>query len=249
MVSLPLALQLYTVRDEAERDFVGMLRQVAAMGYTAVEFAGYGNLSAAELRALLKELGLSAPASHNIRPNLPESELEQALVYAREIGCEYAVIPWLGSQRLVETPFAQLVSELTAIAQRCQTAGLRLVYHNHDYSFHRRADGHLLLDDLLAALDPSLFTLELDIYWAAYAGLDPVTFLREHRGRVDLLHLKDMKADRDMVEVGDGTLDMAAIIAAGQEAGARWLIVEHDRPQIPSLESARRSLENLRIRF
>lgn len=249
MTSLPIALQLYTVRDESAKDFRGTLRRVAELGYQAVEFAGYGDLSASELRALLSELGLRPAATHALKLEQSASELESSLTYARELGCTYAVIPWMGLARLTETPFATLVQEITALGQRCQAAGLHLVYHNHDYSFHRLADGHLLLDDLLAACDPALLALELDIYWAAYAGIDPLEYLHRQRGRVALVHLKDMAANREMAEVGTGTLDFSAIIAAAQAGGAQWFVVEHDHPTMPSLESARISLENLRTRF
>jgi sugar phosphate isomerase/epimerase len=249
MASLPIALQLYTVRDHAEPDFPSLLRQVAALGYTAVEFAGFGGLDASVLRALLEELHLQAPSAHCIRYTTPFEEVRQTLDYLRELGSEYAVLPWLGPQALIETPFAELVEHLTTLGKLAQDAGLQFVYHNHDYSFHRAADGHFLLDDVCAAIDPALFKLELDVYWAQYAEVDPIAFLREHQGRVALLHLKDMAADRSMTEVGDGVMDNAGIIAAGEQAGARWLVVEHDHPTIPSLESARRSLENLHTRI
>jgi len=249
MTTLPIALQLYTVRDETARDFAGTLRQVAALGYRAVECAGYGNLSASELRALLAELGLRAPASHCLGIDMSEEKLAQELAFAQEIGCEYAVIPWIGPERIARTPFADLVQRLETIGRSCQEAGLQLVYHNHDYSFQRLDNSRLLLDELLAACDPALLSLELDVYWAAFAGIDPLAYLRQHQGRVPLLHLKDMDAQRGMSEVGDGSLDMAGIIATGEESGTRWLIVEHDHPTMPSLESARRSLHNLQTRF
>jgi sugar phosphate isomerase/epimerase len=249
MASLPIALQLYTVRDHAEADFPAMLRQVATLGYTAVEFAGFGGLSASALHALLEELHLQAPSAHCIRYTTPLDEVRQTLDYLRTLGSEYAVVPWLGPQVLIETPFAELVKHLTTLGTLVQDAGLQLVYHNHDYSFSRRADGHFLLDDLFAAIDPALLKLELDVYWAQYAGVDPVAFLREHQGRVALLHLKDMAADRSMTEVGDGIMDIAGIIAVGEAAGTRWLVVEHDHPTIPSMESARRSLENVNTRI
>lgn len=251
MTALPIALQFYTVRDESARDFVGTLRRVAQMGYSGVEFAGYGELSAPELLALLNELGLRAPSSHFLNIDSSEEKLAHELAFARELGCEYAVIPWMGPQRFTQTPFPTLVKELASLGQRCREAGLQLVYHNHDYSFHRLENGRLLLDDLLDACDPALLALELDVYWAAYAGIDPVAYLRQHQGRIPLLHLKDMEAGegRGMSEVGDGILDIAGLIAAGEELGTRWLVVEHDHPTIPSLESAQRSLTNLQARF
>ncbi len=249
MTRLPIALQLYTVRDETARDFAGTLRQLAAQGYRAVECAGYGALSASELLALLNETGLRVPTSHCLGLAMPEEKLVHELAFAREIGCEYAAIAWIGPERFTRTPFAELVQQLEALGRLCREVGLQLVYHNHDYSFHRLDDSRLLLDELLAACDPALLGLELDVYWAAFAGIDPAAYLRTHRGRIPLLHLKDMDAQRGMSEVGDGVLDMAGIIAAGEECGTRWLIVEHDHPTMPSLESARRSLHNLRTRF
>lgn len=117
--------------------------------------------------------------------------------------------------------------------------------HNHDWEFTGHADGASLLDLLLDATDPALVALELDAYWATYAGADPVAYLQRRIGRVPLVHVKDMTPERTFAEVGDGTLDMGAIITAARAAGARWYIVENDAPTIPSLDSARRSLTNL----
>jgi hypothetical protein len=117
---------------------------------------------------------------------------------------------------------------------------LVFAYHNHVFEFVQ-SDGAYLLDRLLDATDPALVALELDVYWAAYAGVDPAGYLRRRAGRVPLVHLKDLAADRSFAEVGDGTLDFAAIFATAEEGGVRWYIVEHDQPAMPALESARRS--------
>jgi len=246
MTHLPIGLQLYTVRDETMRDFADTLRQVAMLGYSDIECAGYGNLNVPELLTLLKETGLRVPASHCLRLDLSEEQLAHELAVARQIGCEYVVIPWIGLQYCTSTPLPTLARQLETIGSRAREEGLLLLYHNHAYSFERLHDSQLLLDNLLAACDPALLGLELDVYWAAYAGIDPVAYIRSYRGRVPLLHLKDMDAEREMSEVGDGTLDIPAIIAAAEESGVRWLIVEHDHPSMPALESARRSLQNLR---
>lgn len=244
----PIGLQLYTVRDETARDFIGTLRQVAQLGYPAVECAGYGGLDAQTLRALLDELGLRAPASHDIKLDMADDALARELEYARAIGCDYAVIPWIGPARFNEEQLPALAQQLIAFGQRSREAGLQLVYHTHDYSFRRRGEKYLL-HDLLDAVEPGLLAIELDVYWMVFAGSDPLAFLRQRGDRVPLLHVKDMEASREMTEVGAGTLDMAAIIAAAQAGGTRWFIVEHDHPTIPSLESARRSLEYLKTRI
>lgn len=133
---------------------------------------------------------------------------------------------------------------LNEMGRACRQHRLTFAYHNHDFEFAQSA-GAYLLDRLLDATDPDLVGLELDVYWAAYAGVDPAGYLRRYAGRGPLVHLKDMATDRSFAEVGDGTLDVAAIVAAAEEGGARWYIVENDRPAIPALESARRSLQNL----
>jgi sugar phosphate isomerase/epimerase len=244
----PIGLQLYTVRDETARDFTGTLRQVAQLGYTAVEFAGYGGLSANDMRSLLDELGLRAFSTTAIDLNVPEKTLEHELVYARTIGCDYVTLPWVGPERFTLAGLPTLVKQFESIGRRCRETGLRFAYHTHDYSF-QGIDDTLLINNLLDATDPALVSLEIDVYWAAYAGIDPLAFLQRRGDRVPLLHVKDMEASREMTEVGAGTLDMAAIISAAQAGGTRWFIVEHDHPTIPSLESARRSLEYLKTRI
>lgn len=240
-MDLPIALQLYTVRDETARDFPGTLRQVAALGYPAVEFAGYGGLSGGEMASLLRDTGLQAAATHVAVAAL-DADLEGQIDYCLAIGCQYLVVPGLRPEEREDVQ--GLAERLNRFGQRCRERGLTLGYHNHDWEFAER-DGGRFIDLLLDNTEAELVVLELDAYWAAYAGVDPIDYLRRRSGRVALIHLKDMTADREFAEVGDGTLDIPAISGAAREAGARWFIVENDAPRIPSLESARRSLENL----
>lgn len=245
MTNIPVALELYTVRDETERDFAGTLRAVAGMGYAAVEFANYGGLSAHEMAALLRETGLRAAATHVALAAI-ERDLDSEIDYCLAIGAPYLVLPWLPEDRRGAADLRALAPRLNEYGQRCHERGLIFGYHNHAFEF-ARDDGAYLLDLLLGATDPALVFLEFDIYWAAYAGVDPAAYLRRHAGRVPLLHLKDMAADRGFADVGDGTLDLAPVFAAAEEeGGVRWYIVENDQPRGASLQSARRSLENLR---
>jgi sugar phosphate isomerase/epimerase len=242
--NLQVALQLYTVRDETKRDFAATLRRVAQIGYTGVEFAGYGNLTSQAMLALLAETGLRAVSAHLGLDALQGPQLDASIRYCLDIGCSFIVLPWLASEWRTREGIQALASRLNTIGQRCQEHGLTFAYHNHDFEF-TRVEGVYLLDYLLQATDPSLVKLELDVYWAAYTGVDPVGYLQTLADRVALIHLKDMAADRSMTEVGKGILDMRGICAFSQVRGL-WGIVEHDHPQIPSLESARISLEYLR---
>lgn len=244
MAEQPIALQLYTVRDETARDFAGTVRAVAEMGYPAVEFAGYGGLSSEQLAALLAETGLRAASTHVGLAAL-DGDIARELEYCAAIGSRFLVLPWLPPEWQAPDALRRIAPRLNEFGTQCRERGITFAYHNHAWEFAPHEDGYLL-DVLVNSTDSALVGLELDVYWAAFAGADPARYLREHAGRVPLLHMKDMAADRDFAEVGDGTLDMRGILAAAQKSGARWYIVENDEPRIASLESARRSLVNLR---
>jgi sugar phosphate isomerase/epimerase len=244
MNELQVALELYTVRDETRRDFAGTLRRVAQIGYAGVELAGYGNLTSQEMSALLAETGLRAVATHLGLDALQGSQLDASIRYCLDISCPIIVLPSMANEWRTREGIQALAPRLNAIGQRCLEHGIIFGYHNHDFEF-AQVDGIYLLDYLLQATDPSLVKIELDVYWVAYAGVDPVSYLQTLADRVALIHLKDMAADRSMTEVGKGVLDMRGICEFAQARGL-WGIVEHDHPQIPSLESARISLEYFR---
>ncbi|HJT57280.1 MAG TPA: sugar phosphate isomerase/epimerase [Ktedonobacteraceae bacterium] len=236
-----IALELYTVRDETKSDFAGTLRRVAQIGYPGVEFAGYGDLTAREMLALLAETRLYPVATHLGLDALQDSHLDASIGYCLDISCPIIVLPWLANEWRTVEGLQALAPRLNAIGQRCQEQGITFGYHNHDFEF-RRVNGGYLFDYLLQATDPALVKIELDVYWAAYAEVDPLEFMQAHADRIALIHLKDMAADRSMTEVGKGILDMQGIWEFAQARGL-WGIVENDHPQMPSLESARISLE------
>jgi len=241
MNDLQVALELYTVRDETRHDFAGTLQRVAHIGYAGVEFAGYGNLNSTEMSALLAETKLKAVSSHLGLDALESPQLDASIRYCQDIGCSIIVLPSLPKEYRTQEGIKVLAPRLDAIGRQCLEHGITFGYHNHDFEF-TRVGAIYFLDYLLETTDPSLVKIELDVYWAAYAGVDPVSYLQVLADRVVLVHLKDMAADRSMTEVGKGILNMQQICAFAQARGL-WGIVEHDHPQIPSLESARISFE------
>ncbi len=244
MAATPVAVQLYTLRDETAKDFVGTLNSVAGLGYAGVEFAGYGGLSARELRGLLGDFGLSVAGAHVGLPDL-ETKLQQTLEFHLELGNRYLVVPWLPEgRRRTADDWRRLAEILTEIGGRCREAGTHLAYHNHAFEFDR-FEGRTGLDILMEGAPANVLLAELDVYWAQYAGEEPAACLRKLGGRCPLVHLKDMAADRSFAEVGTGTLDFPAIFAATAQT-AEWYIVEQDQCRRPPLESVRISLENLR---
>jgi sugar phosphate isomerase/epimerase len=244
---IPVALQLYTVRDEAAKDFLGTLARVAAMGYAGVELAGMGGLSARRLREALDRLGLRCAGSHIGLERL-RSELPAVLDENEALGNRYIVVPALPeAMRSREASYAAVTGELNAIGAACRERGMVLAYHNHAFEF-QRFGGRYALEILYDGTDPALVKGEPDVYWMVYAGADPAAWLRNHPGRCPLVHLKDMApgAERTFAEVGEGTIDFRPIFAAGATAGVEWYIVEQDRCARPALESAALSLRHLK---
>ncbi len=238
-----VALQLYTVRDETAKDFRLTLRRVAEIGYSGVEFAGYGDIPSKEMAALLADNNLQAVGTH-VGLQALEEDFDREVNYCLEIGCSLLIIPWLDPKLRSGDSFKQLARRFNELGQHAQARGVTLGYHNHDFEFQREGE-HTLLENLLNETDPNLLKLELDTYWTSYAGVDPVAFIQKYASRIASLHLKDMTPERTFTEVGDGTLDIAGFIEAARPGGTKYFIVENDQPTVPSLESARRSFENM----
>jgi len=243
MSQIPVALQLYTVRDETAKDFIGTLRRVAAMGYAGVEFAGYGDLPAAELKQVIADLGLQPASSH---VGLEALEAGEALDYLNAIGCPFVAVPWM-PQELRENMagWKSVAKRMNAVGEKCKERGITLTYHNHDFEFQKFCNQYGL-DILYRNSDPGLVQAELDLYWIKHGSADPVAYIKKYAGRVPLLHCKDMAEDGSFAEVGNGTLDWPAIFAAATLAGTQWYIVEQDTCTRPTLESAEISFNYLK---
>ena len=247
MANIPVALQMYTVRDESAKDFVGTLRKVAEIGYAGVELAGTGGLSAKELKEVLDDLGLQRAGNHTGMDAL-RGDLQAAIEFNLEFGNPYVVLPSLpGEWREDGEGFRSACGPLNEVGAACKKNGLTFCYHNHSFEF-QKFDGKYGLDILYEGTDPELVKGEVDTYWVQHGGEDPAAYIRKYAGRCPLIHLKDMEdaPDRAFTEVGNGILDFEAIFAASEAGGAEWYIVEQDTCKRPSLESARISFENLK---
>jgi sugar phosphate isomerase/epimerase len=242
-----IGVQLYTVRRELEKDFEGTLSKVAALGYREVEFAGYFGHRPAEVKSLLKRLGLDAPAAHVQLAEL-RGDLKAMTDAAHTIGHRYLLLAWTPPEerRTLEQyrRLADLCNEAGAALRR---EGLQFAYHNHDFEF-APLEGKIPYDLLLERTDPHAVKLEMDLYWTLKGGASPVEYFRRHPGRFHLLHVKDMDATprRFFADVGRGTIDFKSIFARSREAGVRHYFVENDEPAGSPFESLRVSLDYLR---
>lgn len=249
MAKLPLALQLYTLRDDTARDFAGTLKKVAEMGYAGVELAGTGGLSAPELRGALDDNNLRVCGSH-VGIDAMENDIAQVVSENLALGNRYVVVPYLGEDRRQGAEgYKQTAETLNRLGETLQSHGLTLAYHNHAFEFEPLENGQIGEDILLENTDPMLVKAEVDTYWVLVGGQDPVAFVRKHAGRVPLMHLKDRdKTDGSFAEVGTGDLPLDALVAAAPEVGTEWLIVEQDVCKRPPLESVKLSYDNLKAK-
>ncbi len=247
MPKVPVALQMYTLRELARTDFPGTLRAVAQIGYAGVELAGYGGLSGPQLRRLLDEVGLAVAGDHVSLDRL-ETALPEVIELERALGNRFVVVPSIPEARRRDAAgYLSVAESLNHIGSQLQGEGLQLCYHNHAFEFER-FDGRTGLELLLESTDPALVKWEPDVYWIVRGGEDPAALIRRYRGRCPLIHLKDMTNDeaRTFAEVGEGSIDFRPIFLAAEEGGVAWYIVEQDRCARPPLESVRLSFEHLR---
>jgi sugar phosphate isomerase/epimerase len=239
-----IALQLYTLRRLAADDLAGTLRAVAAAGYRSVELAGLPLTVPGELARLLEVSELRAVASHEAIESLREDTQAVAARLA-EVACPRVIVPWMSeSERRTVADVRRFARELGGFARSLADQGIRLGYHNHAFEFEP-LDGTTVWDVLLGEL-PAGVEIELDVYWAAVGGRDPVAEIGASADRVRLLHMKDRTAGPEPHDapVGEGMLPIPAILDAARAAGVEWYVVEQDEPQAP-LDDVTRSLRYL----
>jgi sugar phosphate isomerase/epimerase len=243
-----IGVQLYTLRSILPKDFEGTLAALREIGYREVELAGYHGRTPREVRAVLDRVGLAAPAAH-VPFEALRDDPERLFDEAETLGHRYLVVAWLDSadrqsvQALVRTAAA-----FNRIGERANARGLRFAYHNHDFEF-TPVEGKVPYDLLLDDTDRKLVSFEMDLYWVAKGGADPLAYFARHPGRFPLVHVKDMAAGQAMVAVGQGHIDWRRIFGRRKQAGIEHYFVEHDEPADP-LASVRTSYEYLRkLRF
>ncbi|WP_058301584.1 sugar phosphate isomerase/epimerase family protein [Gorillibacterium timonense] len=242
-----VGLQMYTLRDMTEKDFIGTLRKVADLGYKAVEFAGYFGTPAKELRALLDELGLKAPSAHIglsfEEPDKISANLAKEIAYAKELGMEYIITPWapLPEQPTMED-VKKLASILESAGRQVVEAGLKYGYHNHEFEF-KLVEGKPVMDHLLELVPAEYLVAEFDLGWVHMGGQVPVDYVNRYAGRVPLAHFKDFGEGTRDTEVGTGVVDLKSVLGVAEQAGIRYFIVEQEEFSNSSLESAKLCLD------
>lgn len=237
-----LAAQLYTVREEAGKDFIGTLEKVAALGYEGVEFAGFFGTPAKVLQEHLIRLGLQAVGTHTPLEDLVD-RLEEVIAYNKTIGNAYIICPW--SDVKDEASLEVLVSQLQKVVTRLAKENMTLLYHNHDHEF-KKIEGNYILDLLFAKCKG--LQAEVDTFWVYRAGVNVKEYLLKHQDRVKLLHLKD-GTDHELKAIGEGTAPIGEVMEMANQWDMAWLIVENDTPSPTGLEDLARSINYMKNQF
>ena len=236
-----IGIQLYTVRDRMAADLPGTLQKIAQIGYDEVEFAGYFEHTPAQIKGFLDAAGLVSPSAHTSIDAIRTSP-ERLIETAQTLGNRYIALGWLApEERRTLDDYRRHIDLVADFAAQCRGAGLRFAWHNHDFEF-TELEGQRPIDLLLDATDPELVQVELDLYWIAKVGVDPLDYFKRYPGRFPLCHIKDMTADGRMADVGDGGIDFAAIFASGDLAGFKHYYIERD-DSTDTLQTAARSYQ------
>lgn len=241
-----VGLQLYSLRDDLPKDLKGTIEKVAKAGYTQLEGYGFSikdqfwGLKPDEFKKLLDANGLTIPSGHyGLGTYLVDGntdELKAAIAAAKVMGSNYITIPWLDeSIRKSADDYKKIASAINTAGQMCKDAGLRLAYHNHNFEFEKQGDttGYQIL---LNETDKNLVDFELDLYWVARSGNDPIKLFKENPGRFTMWHVKDMdKTDPNLnTEIGSGTIDFKPIFADAKLSGMKYFFVEHETNYKPN---------------
>ena len=256
-----IGVQLYTVRNQIDKDAAATLKGIADIGYKEVEVI---RTTLDKVGPLAKQDGLAPVSIHADIPlimtgTLPNGyDLAACIRDAQAVGAKFLVMPYVmpNDRPKDAAGFEAFGKTFNKAGEQIKKAGLQLCYHNHAFEFATLPDGRRALDVMLAAADPSLVKLELDVFWVSVAGADPVSLINQYAGRIALMHLKDkMKGapqsfsegvpPQTFVEVGSGALDFPAILKAAAAAKVEHYFVEQDQSPDP-LVSLKKSYDYLR---
>ena len=275
MKKFPVALQLYSVRDNMAEDFEGTLKKVKELGFDGVEFAGLFDKTPAEVKELVNKIGLTPISAHVPFADMV-NDTENVLSGYAEIGCKYVVVPYMTEEyRPGAEKFDELIEGIKKIGTKARELGMTLLYHNHDFEFVKIGDEYGL-DVLYASVDEEIFKTELDTCWVNVGGENPAEYILKYTGRSPVVHLKDFvingeqkgslykligiddeEASDNTEEgfafrpVGYGCQDFKAILEASDKAGAEWVVVEQDEATMGKtpIESAEMSRNYLKDNF
>ena len=239
----PIALQLYTLREQLAQDYEGTLRQIADLGYIGVETANMFGGSPDAAAKLFNELGLTVMGAHS---PLPLGDQKQEVIDTMAaLGCKRLIVAWQPPEKYKSLDGIKSICDtLNEGAAVAKAHGFQVGYHNHWFEYEPVED-RIPVDLMLEHLDPDVF-FEVDIYWVQTAGQNPTQVVRRLGSRAPLLHVKDgpCQIEAPMTALGEGVVDIPGVVEAGA-GSTEWLVVELDRCATDMMEAVRKSYQYL----
>lgn len=238
-----LNIQLYSVKNSLEKDFEGTLEKLSDSGYDGVEFCGnYGSMSGDELNELLGRLGLDAVSAHIGLDELEDDEkFKKHTDILKKIGCMYIVNSYVDLKSAHEA--VQYGQRLEKMAEKCAKNGFLFAHHNHGSEIERKDENGVSYFDIMMS-QTELTLVEFDIFWLRHAGADIEQYLRQYGGKINLIHLKQMKdeIDKKSSSLDDGIIDIKKTVEIAKKFGTEIFIYENEDTQ-NELENAEKSIK------
>ncbi|MHB1485736.1 MAG: sugar phosphate isomerase/epimerase family protein [Saccharofermentanales bacterium] len=238
-----IGIQLYSVRDEMAKDFFGTIKKLAKIGYSEIEFAGYGGYETKTVRSEMNGMKIKTVATH-LSLNDFENNIEKIISDSKILGFRFAVLSYAAMDTVDDC--ARIGKVLSEAAKKLARYDIMVCYHNHNAEFEL-LDGKYKIAHLLDACTENIF-LELDLYWAYYAKIDMMAFIKQFSGKIRLFHIKDSTKDFKAAEAGCGEIDFADILATWQSITGKDIIaiVEQEEFFMDPFKSLAISFNNIK---
>lgn len=275
MSRFKIGIQLYSLRDEMDKDFEGTLKAVSEMGYDCVEFAGYYDHSAEEVKAICDKYNLEIASAH-YRLDVLENETKEVISTLKTFGAKHCAIACISPEQWHDE-YDSLVKRVTKVGRNLYDNGIQLIYHNHEYELLNEMEGQKLLDRIYSDIPTTSLAPQIDVCWIHYGGKKPVDYIKKYGDVEEVLHLKDFECkalgegpvyeltDRNvpvntwkwLIElrtsegfefrpIGYGRQDFVSVLKAAEDTCIKYIIVEQDlHYDKTGLEDARLSIDYL----
>lgn len=236
---MDFGIQMYSLRDLTQNDLAAGIKTVAEQGYRLIEFAGFFDHSAEEVKAMLDENGVTVSGTHSGMKFLVE-DYDGFVTFLKTIGCTEYIIP--GHDLSTREKMDEFIEQVNYFQPKLEADGLRLSYHNHAHEFDNRYGDYVIYDELAKKTN---INFEIDTYWAYVAGKDPVVLMEEYKDRLVFIHIKDGSADGHGTPLGMGTAPVKAVFAKAVEMGIP-MVVESETCTPSGAEEAQICINYLR---
>lgn len=242
---IPIGVQLYSIREDCAKDLPGSLAAVAKMGYKGVEYAGYHNRTAKELRKMQDDLGIKCCGTHIGLDTLQGDNLQKTMDFNRELGNIYLVVPGLPKDMYEKSKWLDTAKIFNEISDKVKAQGFKFGYHNHSHEF-AGAEPDTFWEALWKNTKPEVF-LQFDVGNAMRGGANPISYIRRHKGRSVTFHLKPFSKSNPAAAVGEDEVNWPELFEACEKGGGvQWYIVEHESDPVSPMNAVRKCIEGLK---